>query len=336
MAWRNIWRNPRRTLLTICAIAFASLLMVFMLSFQFGSYDTMLNSSAKIYTGHLQIQATQYHETQKIHRVVDRPQQVGHLLDHTDGIEAYAYRGQAFALISSDQQTYGSLVTGVEPRAETAVSRIHLLMRKGSYLSAEDVDTAIVGRLLARNLRVAPGDELTLLGQGRDGSVAATVVIVKGIFSSGIDDFDRSTLYIPLRLFQDTFSMREAVHQVVVTGRSLADIPKIKSAILRQLVQLKTPFPLIALDWQDLMPGLQQSIKMDLVSGAIFYFILVLVVAFSILNTFLMAILERTDADIHLDRPFGGAGDYLFGRAVPYAQDQTVKTGGSIKPPLAI
>ena len=62
MAWRNIWRNPRRTILTICAIAFASLLLVFMLSFQFGSYETMINTSVKIHTGHLQIQADEYQE----------------------------------------------------------------------------------------------------------------------------------------------------------------------------------------------------------------------------------------------------------------------------------
>ena len=70
MAWRNIWRNTRRTILTICAIAFASLLLVFMLSFQFGSYETMINTSVKIHTGHLQIQAKDYQKKKDIRLVV--------------------------------------------------------------------------------------------------------------------------------------------------------------------------------------------------------------------------------------------------------------------------
>ena len=76
MAWRNIWRNPRRTILTICAIAFASLLLVFMLSFQFGSYETMINTSVKIHTGHLQIQADGYQDKKNIRLVVPDPEKV--------------------------------------------------------------------------------------------------------------------------------------------------------------------------------------------------------------------------------------------------------------------
>jgi ABC-type lipoprotein release transport system permease subunit len=186
------------------------------------------------------------------------------------------------------------MVTGVDPEGEARVSRIKKLIREGRYLSANDVDKALIGSLLARNLRITVGDELTMLGQGRDGSIAATIVTVKGIFSSGIDEFDRATIYLPLTLFQDIFSMQGAVHQVVVVGRSLSAVPEIKEAILPRLAALNSRAPLVALDWQELMPGLRQSIELDLISGAIFYSILILVVAFSILNTFLMAILERT------------------------------------------
>jgi cell division protein FtsX len=73
MAWRNIWRNPRRTVLTVCAIAFASVLLVFMLSFQFGSYETMINTSVKISTGHLQVQAEKYREKKRIRHVIPDP-----------------------------------------------------------------------------------------------------------------------------------------------------------------------------------------------------------------------------------------------------------------------
>ena len=168
------------------------------------------------------------------------------------------------------------------------------MIQAGDFLAADDVNQALVGNLLAKNLRVSIGDELTLLGQGRDGSIGATVVQVKGIFRSGIDEFDRSAMQIPLSTFQDTFSMEEAVHEVVVIAKSLSDVSGIKAQLKAALAVLNNRNPLKTLDWQELMPGLRQAIEMDLVSGLIFYGLLIIVVAFSILNTFLMAIFERT------------------------------------------
>ncbi len=294
MAWRNIWRNPRRTMLTICAIAFASLLLVFMLSFQFGSYETMINTSVKIQTGHLQVQAETYQEKKNIRLVVPDPAKIAQVIDSIPAVEAYTFRGQAFSLISSNERTYGVAVTGIDPIGEAQVSRLKSLIREGAFLSKEDTHQALVGKLLARNLRVKLGDELTLIGQGRDGSIAATVVQVKGIFSSGISEFDRSAVQIPLQTFQDVYSMQGAVHEVVIIADALRNIAAIKTAIQATLSSLKLKKPLTVLDWNELMPGLRQSIEMDLVSGLIFYLLLVLVVAFSILNTFLMAIFERT------------------------------------------
>jgi ABC-type lipoprotein release transport system permease subunit len=294
MAWRNIWRNPRRTILTVSAITFASVLLVFMLSFQFGSYETMINTSVKIHSGHLQVQAEKYQEKKSIRLVIADPRTIGAILDHIPQVAAYTFRAQAFSLISSKNRTYGVGVTGIDPQREVHVSRLKKLVREGDFLSADDINQAVVGKLLAKNLRVRVGDELTLLGQGRDGSIAATVVAVKGIFSSGIDAFDRSSVHIPLSAFQELFSMDGAVHEVVVIGKSLSDVSAIKAKIQADLSRLNISKPLKTLDWQELMPGLRQAIEMDLVSGLIFYGLLIVVVAFSILNTFLMAIFERT------------------------------------------
>ena len=298
MAWRNIWRNPRRTLLTVLAISFACVLLVFMLSFQFGSYATMINSSVRIHTGHLQIQARGYHQDPKMRLVVQDPGAVGSMLDRISGVEAYTFRANAFALVSSAERTYGVLITGIDPNREARVSTLAHTIQQGRYLSdqpaGDGMPHALIGRLLARNLKVTVGDELTVLGQGRDGSVAATVLKISGIFASGQDAMDRSTLQMPLEAFQSVFSMAGAVHEVVIMGKDLADVPAVKTAIARKLPGIANDPPLVVLDWTQLMPGLPQAIHMDLISGAVFYLILIMVVAFSILNTFLMSILERT------------------------------------------
>ena len=294
MAWRNIWRNTRRTILTISAIVFASTLLIFMLSFQLGSYGTMINASVRIHTGHLQVQAKGYQDKKDMRLVVPDPSAVGELMDGIPEVVAYTFRANAFSLASSKERTYGSLVIGVEPVRESQVSTLKKLIRQGSYLAEHDTNQALVGQLLAKNLRVGIGDEVTIVGQGRDGSIAATVVRVKGIYKSGMDDFDRSSIHIPLVLFQDVYAMRGAVHEVVAVGTALKHVSEMKRAVWEGLGKLDQKDPLVALDWDELMPGLLQAIEMDLVSGIIFWLILIVVVAFSILNTFLMAIFERT------------------------------------------
>ena len=122
------------------------------------------------------------------------------------------------------------------------------------------------------------------------------MVKVKGIYRSGQDDFDRSSIHIPLKNFQDVYAMRGAVHEVVALGKSLDDLQEIKKAVTAGIKKTDKKHRLVVLDWIELMPGLIEAIQMGLYSGFIFYLILIIVVAFSILNTFLMAmaIFERT------------------------------------------
>ena len=145
MAWRNVWRNPRRTWLTVAAIAFACLVLVFMLSFQLGSYATMIDSSVRIEAGHLQVQAEGYHEDREMRLVVEDPAAVGRVLDEIPEVSAYTGRSDAFAVLSSDERTYGGLVVGVDPVREAEVSSLESLVRRGSFVAAGDPDGAVVG-----------------------------------------------------------------------------------------------------------------------------------------------------------------------------------------------
>ena len=254
----------------------------------------MIDSAVKIHTGYLQVQAKGYNDKKSIRMVVPDPAPVGDVLDKTPNVAAYTFRASAFSLVSSRERTYGIMVVGIDPVREAGVSSLRKLIRQGSYLSKGDTDQALVGDLLAKNLKAGLGDELVVLGQGRDGSIAATVVRVKGIYRSGQDDFDRSSIHIPLKNFQDVYTMRGAVHEVVALGKSLDDLQEIKKTVAAGIKKIDKKHRLVVLDWMELMPGLIEAIKMDLYSGFIFYLILIIVVAFSILNTFLMAIFERT------------------------------------------
>ena len=294
MAWRNIWRNRRRSVLTILAIAFACLLLVFMLSFQFGSYADMIRFSLRIHTGHLQIKAEGYQTDRDIRKVVSHPGVVAEILDKRPDVADYTFRSNAFSLFSSDQRTYGVMVTGIDPVREARVTTIKQVIRQGEYLLPGDTNQTIIGDLLAENLKIGLNDELVLLGQARDGSVAASMLTVTGIFSSGESDMDRSLAMITLDTFDRLYFMRGAVHEVVAVCPELDDVKPVQVAVQKALDGLDSRYPLRVWNWQELIPGLLQGIKIDFFSGVIFYLIMVIVVAFSILNTFLMAVFERT------------------------------------------
>ncbi len=291
LAWRNLWRQPRRTWLTIGAMVFSNTLLVFMISLQFGMYGLMIDNTLQIFTGHMQVQAPGYKDDQKMRQTVPDVVPLASALRLEFPSGSIAARAWAFGLASSEERSYGVGIFGVEPEFEPTVSNIPGLVKEGNYLTDADAMEIVIGAILARNLRVVIGDELTLLGSGRDGSFAAAVVNVVGIFESGVADIDRNFAQLPLATFQDVFYMEGAGHEVVISAATLDD-----AALLRPEIAAALPSnaKLAVHDWDVLQPGLKQAIQADMSSAFFMYGILVILVAFSVLNTQLMSVLERT------------------------------------------
>jgi putative ABC transport system permease protein len=291
MAWRNLWRHKRRTWLTVVAMIFSNLLLVFMISLQFGSYRMMIDNTLKSYIGHMQVQREGYNDDPKIRNSFDNIVTLADDIRKRIDSDTVAARGVAFAMTSSKQRSYGLQIIGVEPQYETKVSTLPGLINKGHYFTDFNAEEIVIGSVLARNLRVDIGDELTLLGGGRDGSFAAGVVIVTGIFDSGNTDVDRSMAQLPLGYFQSLFSMGKQGHNVVINADNLSLVETLQQSVNNILNQRKG---LVVLDWNQLQPGLQQAIKADMASAWFMYAVLIVLVAFSVLNTQLMSVLERT------------------------------------------
>jgi len=291
LAWRNLWRQPRRTWLTTGAMVFSNVLLVFMISFQFGMYRLMIDNTLQAFTGHMQVQAPGYKDDQKMRQTVPDVQGLATMLRDELGSATIAARASTFVLASSEERTFGIAVFGVEPEHESAVSSIPGLVASGRFLGDDSAEEIVIGSVLARNLRVSVGDELTLLGSGRDGSFAAAVVTVVGIFESGVQDIDRSIAELPLGFFQDVFYMEGSGHQVVISAPRLSDAAELQARVERLL---PTDQDLVVQNWDALQPGLKQAIQADISSAFFMYGILVILVAFSVLNTQLMSVLERT------------------------------------------
>ena len=270
---------------------FSNVLLVFMISLQFGMYGLMIDNTLQAFTGHLQIQAPGYKDDQKMRQVVPDIQPLAQSMRDQLGPDKFAARASAFGLASSEERSYGIAVFGVQPEFEPGVSTVPGLIQQGRFLQDANAAEIVIGAALARNLRVSTGDELTLLGSGLDGSFAAAVVNIVGIFDTGLADFDRNIAEVPLSYFQDVFFMEGGGHQIVVNTPDIDSVPLLKNRIE---ALLPTDEDLVAHDWDALQPGLKQAIKADMSSAFFMYGILVVLVAFSVLNTQLMSVLERT------------------------------------------
>lgn len=291
LAWRNLWRHKRRTWLTVGAMIFSNLILVFAISLQFGSYQMMIDNSLKPYTGHLQIQRSGYNDKPKMRSSIENILPLADKLRKHLGSNNIAARGVAFAMTSSEERSYGLQIIGVEPKFEVNVSSLPGLIKQGHYFTDSHATEIVIGSVLARNLKVTIGDELTLLGSGHDGSFAAGIVLVTGIFESGIVDVDRSMAQLPIAYFQNLFGMEGNGHNIVINAADLTSVSALQQDITNMLTGNEE---LVVLEWDKLQPGLKQAIQADLTSAWFMYAVLIILVAFSVLNTQLMSVLERT------------------------------------------
>ncbi len=289
LAWRNIWRQPTRTALSVLGMAFASMLLVFMLSFQFGSYDTMKSSMLKISEGYGLFQAPGYKDDPEIATRIMDP---GALLADLKSVAAVTHateRSRGFVLLANGETSFAAAVMGIDPVHEPEVTTITTLVLEGRALRAGDDAVIVIGAGLARNLGLGLGDRVTLLGTAADDGVAADVLEVVGIFRTGVAEIDRQVAQMPLARFGDTFMMQGGVNEIAVTGDFYAVTQS--TGALRDIA---ARHGLVYLDWGAIRPELKSAIQLDMTIAMILYTTLVVVVVFIILNTLYMSVLERT------------------------------------------
>ena len=290
LAWRNIWRQPTRTWLSLIGMAFTSMLLVFVLSFQLGSYDTMKASMLQISDGFGQFQPEGYKDDPEMGKVIPDPDALIADLQAVEGLSGVTARGNGFGLLANDERTFAAAVMGIDPINEGLVTTLTGKVTTGRTLSADDTNAIVLGDGLARNLKVGLGDPVTMLGSGTDGSVAADVLMVVGIFKSGVPELDRQIAHIPIERFKETFLMDGAAHAILIRSLELPAVEKAEA----DLAALADKHGVVYLTWQELRPEVQQMINVDFYTAVMMYATLVVVVVFIILNTLYMSVLERT------------------------------------------
>ena len=288
LAWRNIWRNKRRSYLTIGSIMFAVILAIMMQSMNLGSYDNMIENSVRFYTGHIQIHEKGYWDD----KVIDNSMPVdSHLLSSIpkiEGVVDVVPRMESFILSAYGNKTRGSLLMGIDPKAEDGLTRLKSKIVAGEYLEAND-KAALISEGLAKYLDLNIGDTLVLLGQGYHGASAAAIYPVKGIVKFPTKSQNDQSVFLPIAQAQWLFDAKDLLTSISIMVDKPSNVERIKNVIKAQVDEEA----LEVMDWKELTPELLQAIAINNLSSKFMLYILYLVIGFGMLGTFMMMTAER-------------------------------------------
>jgi ABC-type lipoprotein release transport system permease subunit len=289
LALRNIWRNRRRSLLTLSAMVVSSSLLILALGVFSGMLADILASATEQYQGHLVISPDGYQEDRDLFAAFAPPEDLLSRLARQPEMSGASPRLRAFGLVSHDQSTYPAELLGVAPAEERRVTTLAEHLVAGVFLDPQGSDGAVLGRSLAAKLGVGPGDELVFVTQAADGSIGNELLTVSGVFATGDSVRDNGLVLVNLPWLQRVMVLPGRIHEVAVR---LAD--PLRAPDSARQVNSWLPAGLTSLDWGVLLPEMKEVIASFDVSRMIIVVILYLATGLGILNTFFMSVLERT------------------------------------------
>jgi ABC-type lipoprotein release transport system permease subunit len=288
LAWRNIWRNKRRSIITIISIAFAVLLACIMRSMQLGSYERMIENAARFYTGYIQVHQKGYWDDKVIDNVFEHDDDLVKLTESTQGVEAVVPRVESFALAAYETKTKGALVLGIDPEKENLLTRPKEKLVRGTYLDPDE-KSVLIGEGLAQYLSIDLGDTLVLISQGYHGANAAGIYPVKGVLKFPVPEQNNQTVLLPLTEAQWFYNLDNQLTSLAFVIDKADHVKRIVGDISAEV----DTTALEVMSWEAMMPDLVQGIEIDNISGKVMLWVLYAVIGFGMFGTFLMMTAER-------------------------------------------
>lgn len=287
LSWRNLWRNRRRTLITVASIVFAIVFAIFLDSLLLGLNKQMTDSLVGVYSGHFQIQQEGYWQDKSLHNSFVPNDSLDTALTGTEGIKGFSYRLESVALAATDELTRGTVVMGINPDKEKNITGFDKKIIQGNYLG-ETNNQALVGKGLAEKMNISVGDSLVLVGEGYHGASAADKYEVSGIIRLGSPDLDNNIVILKLEDAQFLYGAYNRVTSIPVflrPNQSQEEVMVALGSILEAGFIVKP--------WQEMLLMLTQSIGLVDAMRIITIVLLYILISFSILGTIIMMTHER-------------------------------------------
>jgi ABC-type lipoprotein release transport system permease subunit len=305
IGWRNLWRNPRGTLLTALALGLGLTLLLISLGLLDGSNEQMVGNGVRFGTGHVVIQAPGYQDTASQElllpdRVVSTTEEFLHTRAMKPHLRGVSPRLLASGLLSSAANADGVRIMGVIPKEERAVSLIPERIVEGNYLNDDQQSGVVIGAELARKLAVKIGAKVVLMTQvvqspdteaadSGGGEMQSTLLRVSGVFRTGIQAIDAHVIQLQLPEAQALLGVPGRVTQVAVLLEREGDSLMVARGLRKQL----TGVPVEILPWRESMPTLAHLLLLDDAFNYVMNGVVLAMVGLGILNTILMRVLER-------------------------------------------
>ncbi len=285
MAWRNVWRNPRRSLITLSAMTFSLTLMIVATNLMEGMNRQMVGYAADRSLGHIQVHAKGYYEDRGLYDTLPLA-----ILERFRGSEFRATpRAYAFGLASLGEQSAGVLIRGIDPQQERKVTDLWKHMLQGRYLLPGEAKAVILGRKIAKSLNARPGSEIALITQAADGSLGNDLYRVVGVLKTLDDTTDRTAVIMSLADFAELLVLPGRIHEVAIRTPNALKVdaykPRVVSLVKGEDCEVRT--------WREIAPALSDALALSQAWTTIMLLIVFSIASLGILNTMLMAVFER-------------------------------------------
>jgi len=289
LAWLNIWRNRRRTLITVASVFFAVLLAITFRSVTDGVYENMIHNVVSYSSGYLQIHKKGYWDEQSIDNSFEADEQLSKKLLNNPKITYLMPRLETFALSSFADKTKGVMVLGIDPVSEKEVNRLNEKIIEGQYFESNNVDHILIGSGLAEQLNTKVNDTLVLIGQGYHASSAAGKFKIDGILKLGSPELNSNVIYMPLQASQYLYGAENRLTSLSIMLGKTSDLESSKRAV-ENTIDIEA---YEVMTWKQMMTEMDQFIEADSAGHYIIIGILYFIISFGLFGTLLMMTFER-------------------------------------------
>ena len=299
LAWRNLWRNYRRTLIMLLAIALGVWAMIFMTSLLRGMVDDMVKQGIGALPGHVQIHALAYRDDPSVTHGMPSPDK--NLLEVLNGrqVKAWSSRIKVPAMISSEYENRGIFILGVDPVGELALGFNPDDITEGRFLNGSDDRGIVVGRKLLQRLESRLGKRVVLMSQDPDNAIAEGGFRVVGVFKAELESREESFVYAGRDVVQAMLGIGTDVSEIAVLGQDY-QAPEVLTAAIRSTVSADHE----VMSWLELDPYLATMMRVMNGFVVVWMVVIFLSLSFGLVNTLMMAIFERV-REIGLMRALG-------------------------------
>lgn len=288
LTWRNLWRNKRRTFITMTSISFAVMLAISMQSFQKGIFDNLVQNVVQFYYGYIQIHSKGYWDEKNLDNSFVLNDTIVKKINQVAGVQEVVPRLETFVLASMGNTTKGCMLIGTDFSKETKLTDLKSKLIKGNYILNNE-SKVLIAEGLANRLKVSVNDTIVLLGQGFQGTMAAGKYPIKGIVHFGSPALNNDFLYLPLSATQSLLNAENRTTSLALAIDNSANMEQIQNHIIKAVIGKEYE----VMNWEEMMPEIANHIKADGRNSYVFTGILYLIIAFGIFGTLLMMMVER-------------------------------------------